>query len=172
MQQVDERKSEVTGNQVSRQMLLNNNFCAVTSNTVSITAPYADHIPSSVTLVSTPCSYNSIVGSSATGINCSTSTQCDVGTDPATNHYGGMHATTTTVTPARSSSPHTSFIPLDILPVVPERASVDSLSLALLSQQIPPLPKFSSEDQDGDGETFEDWKEQLELIAHACQWNN
>ena len=70
--------------------------------------------------------------------------------------------------PARPSSPHTSFIPLDIpeiVPVVPERASVDSLSLALLSQQIPPLPKFSSEDQDGEGETFEDWKEQLELIT-------
>ena len=159
-------------------MLLNNNPCAVTSNPVSTIAPYTDHIPSSVTSMSTPCSYNSVVstvGSTATGINCSTSIQCDIGTDPATNHYGGMHATTTTVTPARSSSPHTSFIPLEIpeiVPVVPERASVDSLSLALLSQQIPPLPKFSGEDQDGEGETFEDWKEQLELIADACQWNN
>jgi len=41
---------------------------------------------------------------------------------------------------------------MDIPEIVPEKASVDSLSLTLLSQQIPPLPKFSGEDQDGEGE--------------------
>ena len=47
----------------------------------------------------------------------------------------------------------------------------DSLSLALLAQQLPQLPKFSGDNLEGDGETFDDWSEQLELAAEACGWN-
>ena len=40
--------------------------------------------------------------------------------------------------------------------------------LALLAQQLSQLPNFSGDNLEGDGETFDDWIEQLEL---ACGWN-
>ena len=51
-------------------------------------------------------------------------------------------------------------------------SSVDNWSLALLSQQIPSLSKFSGDVQEGDAESFSDWIEQLELIGNACRWNS
>jgi len=50
--------------------------------------------------------------------------------------------------------------------------TVDNLSLALLSQQIPLLPKFSWDALEGDAESFTDWIEQLELIAEAYRWSS
>ena len=38
-------------------------------------------------------------------------------------------------------------------------------------QQLPPISKFSGEDPDGEGESFEDWIEQFEVIARMYQWD-
>ena len=42
---------------------------------------------------------------------------------------------------------------------------------ALLAHQLPPLSKYAGETREEDGETFEDWLEQFELIADLCQWD-
>ena len=42
----------------------------------------------------------------------------------------------------------------------------DTLSMALLAQQLPSLLCFSGEQMDGDGENFSEWLERLELVAH------
>ena len=47
----------------------------------------------------------------------------------------------------------------------------DSVTTALLAQQLPPLPKFSGEINDGDVDTFQDWLEQFEMIANVCGWS-
>ncbi len=41
----------------------------------------------------------------------------------------------------------------------------------LAAQHLPPLPKFSGESQGMDGETFQDWRDQFELVASVCTWN-
>ena len=83
----------------------------------------------------------------------------------------------TTAPPLYSMSPLTApYVPVTISG--PESAmgisggTVDNLSLALLSQQIPSLPKFSGDTLEGDAESFVDWIEQLELIAEACRWSS
>ena len=43
----------------------------------------------------------------------------------------------------------------------------DTLSMALLAQQLPSLPCFSGEQMDGDGENFSEWLERLELVANT-----
>ena len=48
----------------------------------------------------------------------------------------------------------------------------DTLTMALLAQQLPPLPNFTGNNLDADGETFEDWLERLELVAATCHWND
>ncbi len=45
-------------------------------------------------------------------------------------------------------------------------------SAALLAQQLPPLTKFSGEATEAEGETFRDWKEQFEMVASVCQWDD
>jgi hypothetical protein len=45
-----------------------------------------------------------------------------------------------------------------------------SLQAALSNQQMIQIPKFSGE-QSSDYESFEEWQEQFELVANACQWN-
>ena len=46
--------------------------------------------------------------------------------------------------------------------------NVDPLKSVLLSQNLPPLPKFSGELSDGFGmDAFQDWLEQFELIANV-----
>ena len=46
-----------------------------------------------------------------------------------------------------------------------------SVTSALLAQQLPSLPKFSGEMNDGDMDTFQDWFEQFEMIASVCGWS-
>ena len=48
--------------------------------------------------------------------------------------------------------------------------TASALATALLSQQLPPLPKFGGDNAAEDGETFEEWAEQYELVASACGW--
>ena len=48
----------------------------------------------------------------------------------------------------------------------------DTLSMALLAQQLPSMPCFSGEQMDGDGENFSEWLEWLELVANTCRWDN
>ena len=51
-------------------------------------------------------------------------------------------------------------------------APLNTLSMALLAQQLPSLPNFSGDQSDGDGETINDWLERLELVAGACGWDD
>ena len=46
------------------------------------------------------------------------------------------------------------------------------LSMAMLSQQLPPLPKFAGDSQIGaEEERFDEWLERLEMVAGVCGWN-
>ena len=47
----------------------------------------------------------------------------------------------------------------------------ESVTSALLAQQLPPLPRFSGEVNDGDMDTFQDWLERFEMIAGVCGWS-
>jgi len=51
-------------------------------------------------------------------------------------------------------------------------APLDALSVALLAQQLPTLPTFNGENLDGDGESFGEWLERLELVASTCKWDD
>ena len=53
----------------------------------------------------------------------------------------------------------------------PLQLTADTLSAALLAQQLPAISKFSGDNVDGDGETFSESLEQLELVAEVCGWN-
>ena len=44
-------------------------------------------------------------------------------------------------------------------------------SAALLAQQLPPMQHFTGEDAAESGETFQDWIEQLEMIASIGHWD-
>ena len=44
----------------------------------------------------------------------------------------------------------------------------ESIPLALMAQQLPPLSMFSGERNDGDMDTFQEWIEQFEMIANIC----
>ena len=45
-------------------------------------------------------------------------------------------------------------------------------SSTVVAQQLPPINKFSGEDLDKEGETFQDWIEQFEMIAQMCGWDH
>ena len=47
-------------------------------------------------------------------------------------------------------------------------------NLGVLTNQIPPLPKFSGEvdSSKGDSESFTDWKEKFEMVAEAYHWDD
>ena len=48
----------------------------------------------------------------------------------------------------------------------------ESVTSAVLAQQLPPLPKFSGgEVNNGGMDTFQDWLEQFEMIANVCGWS-
>ena len=51
---------------------------------------------------------------------------------------------------------------------------IDPVTSVLLAQQLPPLPKFSGEGNDGElgVDTFEDWLERFELMASALSWSS
>ena len=52
----------------------------------------------------------------------------------------------------------------------PSVVHVDQITSALLAQQLPPLPKFSGESDDGT-DTFQEWLERFEMIANICNWS-
>ena len=56
--------------------------------------------------------------------------------------------------------------------VSPGAESGSWVSAALLAQQLPPLTKFNGENCDGEGETFQDWIEQFEMVATVCHWDD
>ena len=58
-------------------------------------------------------------------------------------------------------------VPVPTLPTAP----LDALSMTLLAQQLPPIPNFTGDYTDGDGETFDEWLERLEMVAATCGWN-
>ena len=55
----------------------------------------------------------------------------------------------------------------------PSAVHVDQITSALLAQQLPPLPKFSGESDDGKfgTDTFQEWLERFEMIANICNWS-
>lgn len=56
----------------------------------------------------------------------------------------------------------------------PEQTGIpyqSALSTALLAQQLPPIGKFSGESSLADGETFEAWREQFEMVASVSHWD-
>ena len=56
----------------------------------------------------------------------------------------------------------------------PEQTGIpyqSALSTALLAQQLPPIGKFSGESSLADGETFEAWHEQFEMVASVSHWD-
>ena len=60
--------------------------------------------------------------------------------------------------------------PQSTVSVTPQPSEVPlSLQAALLNQQMIQIPKFSG-DSSCDYEGFEEWQEQFELVANACQW--
>ena len=77
--------------------------------------------------------------------------------------------------PVKSDKRLDSPVKLDLSPptVVPTSsvATGDHLSMALLAQQFPPLPKFTGDNLDDDAENLEEWLEQTELVAQGCGWN-
>ena len=58
------------------------------------------------------------------------------------------------------------------VPQFPECAQNDSsLSLAVMGQQLPPLPKFTGRNtDDSEDERFSEWLERLEMVALMYQW--
>ena len=50
-------------------------------------------------------------------------------------------------------------------------APLDALSRTL-AQQLPPLPNFTGDHMDGDGESFQEWSERLEMVAATCHWDD
>ena len=51
-------------------------------------------------------------------------------------------------------------------------APLDALSVALLAQHLPPLPNITGDNVEGDGESFSDWLERVELVASMCKWDD
>ena len=49
--------------------------------------------------------------------------------------------------------------------------SSGALEPTLVAQHLPPLSKYSGGQGDNETETFEEWLEQLEMVAVACQWS-
>ena len=93
-------------------------------------------------------------------------------------YHASVNGTNTTVPPGHTLSPHAiSFGPRcstvgpAVTTITMASRPVDAMLLALLAQQIPPLPKFNGDTLEGKGESFADWIEQLELIAETGQWS-
>ena len=55
--------------------------------------------------------------------------------------------------------------------LVPTQA-MECQATCFLGQQIPPINKFSGENLEAEGEVFQEWIQQFELIAELCGWNN
>ena len=81
---------------------------------------------------------------------------------------------TTALTHALPSSSMPQVIPT-VVSISPrsQQSSLSSQSLSpLVTHQVPPINKFSGEDLDKEGETFQDWVEQFETIAQMCGWDD
>ena len=90
--------------------------------------------------------------------------------DRSEGHVRGGVAPTETVTEAGAhgtGAPGTTE-PLPNL----DGIAAAALSSVALAQQLPPLPKFTGESQGVDGETFQDWRAQFELIASVFKWDD
>ena len=72
------------------------------------------------------------------------------------------------VTAATTNSRDATTAPLSSVVRTPQ----DTLTMALLAQQFPPLPNFTGDNLDAEGESFEDWLERLELVANTCHWSD
>ncbi len=52
------------------------------------------------------------------------------------------------------------------------RDTANPLSLAMLAQQLPPLPRFTCDGRmGGEEERFDEWLECLEMVASMCGWS-
>lgn len=51
-------------------------------------------------------------------------------------------------------------------------STVAQQSQALLAHQLPQIPKFIGEDRHKGGETFEEWKEQFEVLVTLGGWDD
>ena len=128
-----------------------------TSNVVTTTAPGGPH-----SVLSTPAlSANAPAfapGSipTPTGGTTSTNSTVSVGTT------AGLRAS------QQSTGGGEAMEPVSTLAAAP----LDALSVALLAHQLPTLPNFNGEDLEGDGESFGDWLECLELVASTCKWDD
>lgn len=68
------------------------------------------------------------------------------------------------------TTPQPSVVPLTSSEqLVPELRQPPS---AFIAPQLPPIDKFSGEELDKEGEMFQDWIEQFEMIAQMCSWDN
>ena len=74
------------------------------------------------------------------------------------------------VTSTLGSSPRPATVPLSLVEHSVTR--LPRTPSALVAQQLQPINKFSGEDLDKEGETFQDWTEQFEMIAQMCGWDN
>ena len=86
----------------------------------------------------------------------------------------GSRSTLSARTPAfdpRENSPTNRGEGREVVESMPTLAP-SAFSVALLSQQLPTLPNYSGDNLDGDGETFSDWLERLELVAATCKWDD
>jgi len=58
-----------------------------------------------------------------------------------------------------------------------ERIAVQDSAVSLpcgplfAGSQLPPISKFSGEEQDGEGKGFKEWIEQFELVAEVYMWD-
>jgi len=91
------------------------------------------------------------------------STEADTGVGRGVSRGSGVTGRLSTETSTVVSTP----------PGVPTEpvTGVSLTSAALLAQQLPPLPKFTGESHGEDGETFQDWKVQFEMVASICKWD-
>ena len=98
----------------------------------------------------------------STGVFAGESTEADTGVRRGVSMGPGVTGRLSTETSTVMSTP----------PGVPAEpvTGVSLTSAALLAQQLPPLPKFTGESHGEDGETFQDWKVQFEMVAGICKW--
>ena len=58
------------------------------------------------------------------------------------------------------------------MPLSGVATEMNPMSMAMLAQQLPPLPKFTGDGQVGsEEERFDEWLERLEMVATMCGWN-
>ena len=96
----------------------------------------------------------------------------------AQNEHGETprHAEVRVRIPRHTETPTPSPVnPVQSVGIVHTSASLESqptaLATALLAQQLPPIGKFTGETDSREGETFEAWHEQFEMVASITHWD-